>query len=281
MTATIDPPVQVKRPSRFLRTASLGVARGRLEIRQFLRAKESVVFSFMFPIVTMIFLSSAFPSSASPGVKFSQYLLPGLVASSLMIAGFSNLGSQIPVERDRGVLKRLAGTPMPKSAYFIGKVIMVVVTALAAVAALLLAAIVMYDVKLPASAGQWITFGWVSLLGVAACTLCGIAISSVPRDGKSAPALIAPIVFVLQFISGVFIVSKNMPEWLQTLAALLPLKWMCQGLRSAFLGDAFGAQEAAGSYQLGRVALILSAWVVVGLVLCLLTFRWTKSKAGG
>jgi ABC-2 type transport system permease protein len=281
VTAILDSPVKVHHRRRFIRTLSLGFARGRLEIKQFFRAKESVIFSFLFPIVTMIFLSSAFPSSASPGVRFSDYLLPGLVASSLMIAGFSNLGGQIPVERDRGVLKRLAGTPMPKSAYFVGKIIMVIVTALAAVASLLIAAILIYDAKLPATAARWVTFGWVSVLGVSACTLCGIAISSVPRDGKSAPALIAPIVFVLQFVSGVFIVSRNMPEWLQAIAAFLPLKWMCQGMRSAFLGDAFAGQEAAGSYELGRVALILGGWVVLGLILCLLTFRWTKSKAGG
>jgi ABC-2 type transport system permease protein len=49
---------------------------------------------------------------------------------------------------------------------------------------------------------------------------------------------------------------------------------MAQGLRSVFLPDALQAQEPAGSWELGRVALVLGLWCVVGLALCVRTFRW-------
>ena len=48
---------------------------------------------------------------------------------------------------------------------------------------------------------------------------------------------------------------------MQTVAAFFPLKWMAQGLRSVFLPDALAAQEPAGSWELGRVALVLGALV--------------------
>jgi ABC-2 type transport system permease protein len=57
-------------------------------------------------------------------------------------------------------------------------------------------------------------------------------------------------------------------------AAIFPLKWMAQGLRSVFLPDALAAVEPAGSWELGRTALVLAAWCVAGLVLCVATFRW-------
>ena len=38
--------------------------------------------------------------------------------------------------------------------------------------------------------------------------------------------------------------------------------------------DALAAQEPAGTWELGRVALVLAIWCVVGLVLCVRTFRW-------
>jgi ABC-2 type transport system permease protein len=79
---------------------------------------------------------------------------------------------------------------------------------------------------------------------------------------------------VLQFISGVFFQFSQVPPWLQTVAAFFPLKWMTQGLRSVFLPDSFASQEPAGSWELGRVALVLVVWCVAGLVLCVLTFRW-------
>ena len=43
---------------------------------------------------------------------------------------------------------------------------------------------------------------------------------------------------------------------------------MAQGLRSVFLPDALAAQEPAGCWELGRVALVLGIWCVVGLLLC-------------
>jgi ABC-2 type transport system permease protein len=49
---------------------------------------------------------------------------------------------------------------------------------------------------------------------------------------------------------------------------------MAQGLRSVFLPDALAASEPAGSWELGRVALVLTAWCLVGLLLCVRTFRW-------
>jgi ABC-2 type transport system permease protein len=65
---------------------------------------------------------------------------------------------------------------------------------------------------------------------------------------------------------------------MQQIAALFPLKWMCQGMRSAFLPDSFASFEAAGGWELGKVALVLGAWCVGGLVLCLTTFRWASPR---
>ncbi len=67
---------------------------------------------------------------------------------------------------------------------------------------------------------------------------------------------------------------------MQQVAALFPLKWMCQGLRSVFLPASFGTQEPGGSFELGKVAIVLGLWCVLGLVLCLTTFRWTTKRDG-
>ena len=106
----------------------------------------------------------------------------------------------------------------------------------------------------------------------------GIALSGLPRSGKSATAVIIPITLVLQFISGVFFQFSEIPTWMQTFAALFPLKWMAQGLRSVFLPDALAADEPAGSWELGRVALVLGIWCVLGLILCVRTFRWRRGE---
>jgi ABC-2 type transport system permease protein len=253
----------------------IGLLRGRLEVLQFFRGRESVVFSFLFPVILLVIFGSIFDQQIAPGVTFTQYFVAGMIAAGLFTTSFQVLAIQIPIERDRGVLKRLAGTPMPRSAYFIGKIIMVLASSLLEIGVLLTVAALFYDVRLPATPQRWATLAWVVVLGIAACTLCGIAFSSLPREGKRAPAMVTPVALVLQFISGVFFVYTELPAWMQQIAAIFPLKWLTQGMRSVFLPDSFAVNEPAGTWESGRIALVLAAWVVVGLVLCLRTFRWT------
>jgi ABC-2 type transport system permease protein len=259
-------------------TLPLGLSRGELEIKQFLRSRESVVFTMLFPVILIVIFGAVFNRQITPGVTFTQYFVTGMIASGLMSVGFQSLAIQIPIERDRGVLKRLRGTPMPPAAYFVGKVVMVLAVGVAETVILLLVAVAFYHVSLPRGLDRWLTFGWVSLLGITACTLCGIAYSSLVRTGRGAPAVVTPVALVLQFISGVFFVFTDLPKWMQQVAALFPLKWMCQGMRSVFLPESFAARETAHSWELGRVALVLGAWCVGGLVLCLLTFRWNRRE---
>jgi ABC-2 type transport system permease protein len=256
----------------------LGLLRGGIELKQFFRGRESVIFSFAFPIMLLVIFASIFHMTIAPGVKFTQYFVSGMIAAAQLTNGFQTLAIQIPIERDRGVLKRLRGSPMPPAAYFIGKVVMVYLVGVAETTILLVIATLFYGLHLPSTPGRWLTLLWVSFLGITACTLCGIAFSSIPREGRRAPAVVTPVALVMQFISGVFFVYTDLPHWMQQIAAVFPLKWMTQGMRSVFLPDSFAANEAAGGWELGRVALVLGAWVVAGLVLCLLTFRWTSRE---
>ncbi|MDO3702212.1 ABC transporter permease [Micromonospora sp. C28SCA-DRY-2] len=281
MTATMKPAAPAAAaPARRRGPVALALRQGRLEITQFLRSRESVVFTMGFPVIMILIFAAIFSDEIAPGVSYTQYFITGMIATGLMTVSFQNLGIWIPIERDRGVLKRYRGTPMPKWVWFAGKVLMVVAIGVAETVLLLAVSVALFDLDLPGTAAKWLTFGWVSVLGVTACTLCGIAISSLARTARSGSAVVTPVALVLQFISGVFFVFTQLPSWMQQVAALFPLKWMCQGLRSVFLPESFGAQEPAGSFELGRVALVLAAWCVVGLVLCLTTFRWTTKRDG-
>ncbi|HZM27494.1 MAG TPA: ABC transporter permease, partial [Gemmatimonadales bacterium] len=113
------------------RLVRLGLRQIGNEIKQFLRSKQQVVFTMGFPIIMLVIFGSIFSGDLGGGVKFTQYFVTGMIASGLMVTGFQALAIQIPIERDRGVLKRLAGTPMPRSVYFIGKVGMVLAIAAA------------------------------------------------------------------------------------------------------------------------------------------------------
>ena len=261
-----------------MNTFKIGVSRGNLEIRQFLRQRESVVFTLLFPVLLLLIFGSVFKNTISPGVTFSQYFVAGMIASGLINTGFQQLAIMIPLERDDGTLKRLRGTPMPPASYFIGKILAVLASMFVQILLLLLVGTLIFGVHLPTDMGHWITFTWVTLLGITGSTLLGIAFSSVPRSGRGASAMVTPIVLVLQFTSGVFFIFKDLPSWMQNVASLFPLKWLTQGMRSVFLPNDFASQEVAKSWQHGQVALMLSLWIVIGLLLALKTFRWERSR---
>jgi len=263
-----------------LPAARIGWERGKLEVKQFFRQRESVVFTLAFPVIMLLIFGSIVNYDIDGGLKFGQYFVPGILCAGLFGVAFQTTAIQIALERDKGILKRLRGTPMPPSAYFIGKIIMVLTMVLLESAVLLGIAAALGKVDLPTDAGRWLTFAWVTLLGAAAGALLGIAFSSVPRSGRAAPATITPIALVLQFISGVYFVFTTLPPFMQHVGAFFPLKWIAQGYRSVFLPASFAHQEAAHSWEHGRTALVLTLWIVGGLVLVLRTFRWRDRNDG-
>jgi ABC-2 type transport system permease protein len=262
--------------------ARIGWLRGRLETKDFFRQRESVGFTLAFPVVLLLIFGPmfSFKISNTVDVPFSHYFVPGILAVGLFGVAFQTVAIQIAIERDKGVLKRLEGTPMPPSSYFIGKIIMVLALVILENAILLAVAVALGKIVLPTDWHRWVTFAWVTVLGVAAGTMMGIAVSSIPRSGKGAPAVITLPALVLQFISGVYFVFSSVSPVLQHIGALFPLKWIAQGYRSVFLPDKLKVLEPADSWEHGRTALVLAAWVVGGVLVSLWTFRWRSRKDG-
>ncbi|MDE3227541.1 MAG: ABC transporter permease [Acidobacteriota bacterium] len=254
----------------------LGIRRGSLEIKQFMRQRESVVFTLLFPVILLAIFGSVFKDTIAPGVTFSQYFVAGMIASGLVNTGFQALAIMIPVERDFGTLKRLRGTPMPASSYFIGKTILVLISTVIQIILLLGFGLLFFGLELPSDATKWFTFAWLVVLGSACSTALGIAFSIVPKSGRGASAVVSPIVIILQFFSGVFFVFTQLPSWMQQVAAIFPLKWLTQGMRSVFLPDSFAGQEVAKSWESEKTLAILLVWLVIGIFFSVRKFKWDR-----
>jgi ABC-2 type transport system permease protein len=255
---------------------AIGVKRGTLEIKQFFRQRESVVFTLLFPLILLAIFGSVFNEKIAPGVTFSQYFVAGMIASALVNTGFQQIAIFIPIERDLGALKRLRGTPMPAVSYFIGKAMLVTFSMLLQVLLLLAAGIAFFGVELPREASKWFIFFALLTLGSVVSTILGVAFSSVPKSARGASAIVSPVVIVLQFFSGVFFIFTDLPQWMQQVAAIFPLKWLTQGMRSVFLPESFAAREVVGNWETGRTFAIIGAWLIVGTILATRTFRWDR-----
>jgi ABC-2 type transport system permease protein len=281
-TTTASPAQRRLAENGLARTLRLGALRIGYEVRAYFRQGDTVFFTFLFPVVMLTIFSVSF-SEGNFGVTVDGteitagwFFLPAMLAAGVLLSGLQNLAIDIAIEKSDGTLKRLAGSPLPVVSYFIGKLGQSFVTGTLQAIVLLTLGFTVFRVPMPADASNWWTFAWVFVLGVLTSAILGIALSAVPRSGKSANAVVIPIVLVLQFISGVYLAFSNLPDWLQNVASVFPLKWMAQGMRSVFLPDELVVLEQNESWDLPGIALVLGIWLVVGLVAARLTFRWIR-----
>lgn len=257
-------------------TLAISVSRGHVEILQFLRDRTAVVFTFFFPALLLLLFGTIFGSEATDGgVAVSRIFTASMIAYGVLNTAFVTMGAGLALDREDGTLKRLRGTPMPASAYLIGKALLVLVLSITEAAVLILVGVLVFDMPLP-PAGRWLTFAWIFVLAVIACSLLGVAVSGLVKNARNAGAILNVPVVALQFVSGVFIhPMSQLPDWLENVASIFPVRWMAQGFRYVFLPSEASSQEIGGTWNLGGVAVVLGVWCVIGLVLCLVTFRWS------
>lgn len=261
--------------------------RSRVEFLQFYREPMQVFFGFAFPIVLFAIFATVFDSSwplpDGSEAGLPTYYLAGMIAAAVMTSGFQSTAEIIATERDDRTLRRLSVSPMPRSAYLLGKIVLVVANTAVQTGVLLLVARFAFDVPMPHDPA---TFTWVLLLGTAATTAAGIGFASVLPNGRAAISAAAPITIVLSFFSGSYIPMSELPTWLQNLGYAFPQAWIARGLRSSLLPEEFDAAFEIAPFGLDDAdplvlaALVLAAWLVVMLVLARATFRWNPRDAG-
>jgi ABC-2 type transport system permease protein len=282
---TAHSPARNFRPNAPDRLVRLALERTRIELRQFFRTPEQVFFTFLLPVLFVVIFSTIFSGEIDgpPGaqkVEFAQYFVPGMIATGIVSATFASLAMTVSLEQHEGLLRRLSGTPLPRSAYFAGKIGLALVTSLLEVVLILGIGVIAYGVKLPTEPMKWLVFAAVFFLGVASCSLLGIAYTRLIRTGSSAPAVVQPPYLTLQFISGVFLQYSQVPGFLKAVASIFPLKWMVQGYRYVFLPEWVAQDDYGGGWHIERVFAVLVLWFAVSFVLARAFFKWNRGQTG-
>lgn len=258
-----------------------GLQRGGIELRQLLRNPKEVsghLTNVLVALAVAAFVGDDVPGTQTP---MAHLVLAGFAAYLLFQIGLVNLPQILVTEREEGALLRLRATPGGIRAYLVAKCVLVVVTALGTLALLLLTAAVFVDGPLPHGPAGWLTLLWVTTLGLLAVVPLGAAIGAVLPNPREALALIMLPVMGLLVTSGTVFPITSLPVPVQQVASVFPLKWMAQGLRSALLPDAARTAEAAGSWELPTVALVLTAWAVLGFLLAVPLLRRAARRESG
>jgi ABC-2 type transport system permease protein len=254
----------------------IGFSRVVPELKIFYRRPEQLALTFSMPAVICLLLGSIFTTKL-PGTQTTtgSVIAASMLAYGILSTSFINLGIGIAADRETGALRRLRGTPATASSYFIGKIVLVAIVSFAEAVILVLLGIFVFHLQLPSDAYAWFTLGWVFILGITSCSLLGIFVSNFASNAVSAAVITNGPSVGLQFVSGTYVPLMALPTWMLIVGSIFPVKWMAQGFRSVLLPAQMVVFEPAGSWEHGRIFLVLAAWSIVGLIACLSVFRWS------
>src|SRR3954466_5973179 len=122
----------------------------RLERRMFWRNPSAAFFCFLLPLLLLAIFGAVFSSRQED----LDVIVPGIAGLSVMSATFTSLAYNLTTLRERGILKRLRGTPLPPSAYLAGLAGNAIANAVLQLAVIILAGHLLLGVSWP---GDWLT----------------------------------------------------------------------------------------------------------------------------
>lgn len=220
---------------------------------------------FLFIFVTIFGKEKVGPMGEQ--INYATYYVPAIVGLGVIMATFQNLAISLTTLREFGILKRVRGTPLQTWVFIAGRIGQAVAVALLLVVLVVVIGNVVYGVEIP---DQTMPAFIVSIvIGAASFCCLGVAITAAIPSENAAPAIANAIVLPLLFISGVFFSVDEGPKWLSQLADVFPVVHFVDALKTSFNPHTVGS-----GFEWANLA-VLGGWGVGGLVIAMLTFRWT------
>jgi len=239
-------------------------------IKMLVRDKTAFLMALIFPVVFVlafaVFDVSFGAEGALTGVDYFDYVLPALLAIGLMNFAMVGTAASIARYRELQILKRIVATPLRPSSFITGQV-----GARVVLAAVQTGIIMIVGTLVGGNLGpSWPLLFVISTLGNLIFISLGFAIagrvSTVDAANNTAGLMTTP----LMFFSGSFFPIESMPGWLQPVADLLPLTPLIDSMRAIALQDAALA-------DLSSEFALIGTWIVIGLALARMTFRFTEA----
>lgn len=168
-------------------------------------------------------------------LKYVDFLLPGLIALSLMQMSIFSVAFVFTNYKEKGVLKRLIATPMRPIAFVTANVFTRVIVSFLQTAVFVVVGITFLHAHVIGS--YWLV-ALVAILGSIMFLGLGFTISGVAKTQESVPAFANLIAFPMLFLGGTFFPISSFPPWLGHVAKYLPLSFLSDGLRQVMTKDA-------------------------------------------
>lgn len=244
--------------------ARLGWRQFRLERRMFWRNPSAAFFNFALPLLFLFGAGAALSGSQ----KDLDKLVPSIAGMSVMSTTFTALAYNLVFLRERGVLKRIRGAPMPTGAYFSGVAANAVTNTALQLGLVIIFGKLFFGIPWPQDWAELIVF---TVVGVVCFAALGVAFAHVIPNFESGPAYVNAVFLPVVALSFWVYDSSSAPQFLATITDALPLKPLIEGLGAAMVTG------SALSEHLDGLA-VIAIWGVAGVYLAVRGFSWERRR---
>lgn len=243
----------------------------RFDLLIFRRNPAGTFFTVVLPLIFLVIFTSIFGNNTlENGAKVATLYVPGILTLAIVSATAVNAAITMTTRRERGVLKRVRGTPVPPGVFVLSQALAGFVIALAMTVIITIVGRVLYGVELQFETLPSLLISL--LIGAMSFSAVGLALTTIITSEDAAPAVTNAIFLPLYFVSGVFIPDTEVPGWVGTVGNLFPVSHLNQALQESFDPFADGAAWPANHW------LIIAGWGAVCAIITLKTFRWIPNR---
>jgi ABC-2 type transport system permease protein len=259
--------------SDWRRDLSLMAWQVRYEQRAYWRNRGRGIFTFAFPIMFLVIFASLDKGShisSLGGIPYDDFFVPGILAYGVIATTFINLAMSTAILRDQGILKRMQGTPLPRWAYVLARIVStcLIMATMTVIILVLGATIWGLDFRAGILPGLIITL----VLGTAAFTTLGIGMTRFIPNAEAGPVVINLFVLPLTFISGIWFPTNSLPAALKDIANVFPIRALAGSLQYVFDPRHHGLALNGADLR------TLAIWTVVGVWLMLRFLRQPQGE---
>ena len=198
--------------------------------------------------------------------RYLDFVVPGLLAFSIMNIAIAGSGFNIVEYRRKGILKRLFVTPIEPRDFIGALVTSRLLICLIQLTGLTLAAIFLFQVVFIGSIPGLYLFiigGSVIFLSI------GFCLGSLAKTQQAIIAIGNLVTFPQMILSGIFFPIEALPDLAQPIAKILPLSFVSHGLREI-------AINGTSLVELAPDFIGMVIWAVIALVLAIRLFVWKE-----
>jgi ABC-2 type transport system permease protein len=236
----------------------------RLERHLFWRNPSAAFFNFLLPLLFLVAGGVILNGNQNDLNK----LVPSIAGMSVMSTTFTALAYNIVFLRERGVLKRIRGTPLPAISYFGGVAANAVTNTALQIVIIVFAGRVFFGIGWPPQWGSLLVF---VIAGVVCFAALGVAFAHAIPNFESTAAYVNAVFLPVVFVSFYVFDSSSAPAFLRTIAEAVPLYPLIDGLSGAMVK---GASFSSNLSDLG----VIAVWAVLGIWLAVRGFSWEQRR---